>query len=869
MRRIERFVIGGFVVAAALLVALGAVSAQQQAQGIIINYPEMTEDGDSQQLGLYFTVVDSSGQAVPEANVSGAQILLGDGTLVDATVDQPDTPLYITMVLDASGSMSGAAADMRAAAIDAVNNAPLQAQFAIIQFNLRDNIEVLQGFTADRNTAINAIGRVQPVANSGTCLYDATMRALALMADARPPARRAVILFTDGRDEITFGGDPCSNSSESDVIDLATQTDLRIPIHTIGLRGDRPIDEASLRNMATATGGLTQIGSQESLGDLFTRIMAGLRSQWIARAEVCLPAGSYSALLTVFTGGSSRLSPAATDFETTTTCLPEPTPTPTNTPEALEIYIESFNFTPDSEMVLFEIRRAGDGDIDRYRIQVNDANRVQRLNTFVEPATDSSVTVVALDVAGLQDGNLELVISALDANDNVLFRLQEDGFIVQRPTPTPTITPTATPTDIPVVVTLNSISYDRGADAITLNVTLQNESQVQRTTVEMIDRETNLLERTYSPTLAEVISIGGEGLEPGRTYVARLIVETAGGGRLVSEQEFLYDPLLTPTPTQTAVPTETPTPTPTPTFSIGISTIELDADRQEFVIPIDSLGDPSLVSGFRVRIVNAETSVLQREIQIEGVPDDNRVRVSVAGLPGGDYEIAVQALDAEEQTLASTSLQARYTPPTAPTATPEPGMFERVSESFEESPATAAGVIVVLLVVLLLIFWFWRNRGRTQQTAIWHAPEPTSAGIPYFTGEDGDDRTMIDIPDIPAEMQGTIKVIRSKDDSVVGRELTVSSVLFTIGRRNCDLTLGDDPNVSRTHVEITFEDGDFFIVDRNSANGTWVNEARLEGGQRYKLIPPHALLRLGKSTEIEFHFGDDKTDLDQTLTMDQ
>ena len=83
---------------------------------IVINYPEVTDTGDALQLGLYFTITDNAGHVVTNANVQAAKIQLDDGQRDDnAQVEQPTTPFYITLVLDASGSMGGAAEAMRQA----------------------------------------------------------------------------------------------------------------------------------------------------------------------------------------------------------------------------------------------------------------------------------------------------------------------------------------------------------------------------------------------------------------------------------------------------------------------------------------------------------------------------------------------------------------------------------------------------------------------------------------------------------------------------------------------------------------------------------------------------------------------------------
>ncbi len=131
---------------------LPAPTYAQAPSEIVINYPELADVDDALQLGLYFTITDSTRRVVPNADVQSARILLDDGEVADpALVEQPTTPFYITLVLDASGSMGPSAPAMRDAAIQAINNAPDEAQIAIIGFN--EQIQVLQAFTTDRNAA--------------------------------------------------------------------------------------------------------------------------------------------------------------------------------------------------------------------------------------------------------------------------------------------------------------------------------------------------------------------------------------------------------------------------------------------------------------------------------------------------------------------------------------------------------------------------------------------------------------------------------------------------------------------------------------------------------------------------------------------
>jgi pSer/pThr/pTyr-binding forkhead associated (FHA) protein len=59
-----------------------------------------------------------------------------------------------------------------------------------------------------------------------------------------------------------------------------------------------------------------------------------------------------------------------------------------------------------------------------------------------------------------------------------------------------------------------------------------------------------------------------------------------------------------------------------------------------------------------------------------------------------------------------------------------------------------------------------------------------------------------------------------------GLEIPVNQDWLVIGRgRTADLVLSD-PTISRAHAAIGFEQGDFFVQDLGSTNGTRVNGTR-------------------------------------------
>lgn len=80
--------------------------------------------------------------------------------------------------------------------------------------------------------------------------------------------------------------------------------------------------------------------------------------------------------------------------------------------------------------------------------------------------------------------------------------------------------------------------------------------------------------------------------------------------------------------------------------------------------------------------------------------------------------------------------------------------------------------------------------------------------------------------------------------------VTVTSLPFTIGRRNCDLDLGGDPGISREHLQLITEKDGVALLDPGSFNGTRVEGRRLEPNQSLR-IRGVVRVSIGTGTIIE------------------
>jgi pSer/pThr/pTyr-binding forkhead associated (FHA) protein len=62
------------------------------------------------------------------------------------------------------------------------------------------------------------------------------------------------------------------------------------------------------------------------------------------------------------------------------------------------------------------------------------------------------------------------------------------------------------------------------------------------------------------------------------------------------------------------------------------------------------------------------------------------------------------------------------------------------------------------------------------------------------------------------------------------------------------VVVSDDPTVSTRHAEIVFEPQGSLVRDLQSTNGTFVNNARVQGAHR---LSDGDILRLGASTQFK------------------
>ncbi len=109
-----------------------------------------------------------------------------------------------------------------------------------------------------------------------------------------------------------------------------------------------------------------------------------------------------------------------------------------------------------------------------------------------------------------------------------------------------------------------------------------------------------------------------------------------------------------------------------------------------------------------------------------------------------------------------------------------------------------------------------------QQTEVKAGGEPTTAT--YRVGETGE-LIPVDVDEIAEK--GAALVIRSGGGRV-GESFPLERDRMTIGRRPDSDVFLDDVTVSRDHALLVRRNGDFYLDDLGSLNGTYVNRRRIE-----------------------------------------
>jgi len=220
---------------------------------------------------LEFHVTNGESGYVPLASTDFDVFEDGVQQRVD-TFHEALEPVSIVLTIDASGSMAKAADNVRDTAREFVRAVRKEDRLALITFADAPRIE--HGLSTDRAQTLAAIDKYTPL--GGTALYDAVWDSLLNLR--KESGRRAIVVFTDGRDENNPGTAPGSAHTFEEVLTLAREVGATIFPVGLGPKIDREV----LTKLAARSGGQAYFSaSVEELSEQFNHVVENLRQRYV------------------------------------------------------------------------------------------------------------------------------------------------------------------------------------------------------------------------------------------------------------------------------------------------------------------------------------------------------------------------------------------------------------------------------------------------------------------------------------------------------------------------------------------------------------------------------------------------------------
>jgi Ca-activated chloride channel family protein len=220
---------------------------------------------------MEFTATD---QARPYLDLANDEVeVVEDGVIQHVDVfHEAVAPVALVLAVDASGSMTRAAAVVRQAADHFVDVVRPEDKLAVVQF--ADRAELVSDLQVTRDGAHAALSNY--TAKGGTALYDALQ--LSMQRLRTTDGRRAIVVMTDGRDENAASTAAGSVATWEMVIGTAQLMDATV--YAIGL-GTR-VERGRLQQLANLTGGEAYFTSDlASLDDIYRRVVEDLRRRYV------------------------------------------------------------------------------------------------------------------------------------------------------------------------------------------------------------------------------------------------------------------------------------------------------------------------------------------------------------------------------------------------------------------------------------------------------------------------------------------------------------------------------------------------------------------------------------------------------------
>ncbi len=231
----------------------------------------------SNEVNVVFTVTDKHGHRVTDLKQSDFRVLDDNKPVEDIRSFHSETnlPLRVGLLIDASNSVRDRFKFEQESAIEFLNQTvrPRYDRAFVVGFDATP--EVTQDFTDNTEALARGVRELRP--GGGTALFDAlyfACRDKLLKMPQTPPSRHAIILLSDGEDNL-------SHVSREDAIEMAERAETIVYTISTNVSGTKGPGDKVLERIADATGGRAFFPFQiRDVTDAFAEIQNELRSQY-------------------------------------------------------------------------------------------------------------------------------------------------------------------------------------------------------------------------------------------------------------------------------------------------------------------------------------------------------------------------------------------------------------------------------------------------------------------------------------------------------------------------------------------------------------------------------------------------------------
>ena len=244
-------------------------SGDRLVQTVTTKKLEYVEAVDVDVVQITAVVTDNAGRFVSGLKQSDFKVSEDGVQQKLSSFSDEHTPLELITAIDVSSSVNDALPGMKTAATRFVSALEPSDQVTVLGFN--DNLFTLAKRSTDQVVRERAIGRLR--AWGGTALYDAIVQGIDLLG--RQQGRRAIVLFTDGKDENSHA------PMETAIAQVEASDAMIYPVGQGRAVHEKDLQKL-LQRVATTSGGRAFFSDTPAkLDQVFSEILEDLHHQYL------------------------------------------------------------------------------------------------------------------------------------------------------------------------------------------------------------------------------------------------------------------------------------------------------------------------------------------------------------------------------------------------------------------------------------------------------------------------------------------------------------------------------------------------------------------------------------------------------------